>query len=131
MAIEFNEMLQGKILEVKLSGKLHKDDYVKFVPLVERLIGQHGKIRMLVEMHDFHGWDMGALWEDIKFDMKHFKDIERLALVGESKWEAGMAAFCKPFTTAEIRYFYTKDIAEARRWIESGLAAPAAMPQTT
>lgn len=130
MALDFTELFQGKILEVKLSGKLHKDDYVHFVPLVERLIGQHGKIRLLVEMHDFHGWDMGALWEDIKFDMKHFRDIERLALVGESKWEAGMATFCKPFTSAEIRYFDSKDIAEARRWIENGLQAPAAMPQT-
>ena len=55
---------------------------------------------MLVRLHDFHGWTAGALWEDIKFDLKHFAHIERLALVGDRKWEAGMAVFCKPFTTA-------------------------------
>lgn len=70
---------------------------------MERLVKQHGKIRMLVEMHDFHGWTAGALWEDVKFDAKHFHDIERLALVGETKWEKGMAVFCKPFTTAASR----------------------------
>ena len=68
-------------------------------------------------MHDFHGWTAGALWEDIKFDMHHWKDIERLALVGETKWEAGMAAFCKPFTKATVRYFDQSQMEEARKWI--------------
>jgi hypothetical protein len=38
-------------------------------------------------------------------------------MVGESKWEKGMAAFCKPFTKATIRYFDSKQIDEARKWI--------------
>ena len=42
-------------------------------------------------MKDFHGWDAGALWEDIKFDLKHFSDIERVAMVGEKKWQKGMS----------------------------------------
>jgi SpoIIAA-like len=95
------------------------------VPELERLIRQHGKIRVLVQMHEFHGWTMGALWEDIKFDLKHFAHIERLALVGDSKWEAGMAAFCRPFTTAAIRFFYAPKADEAHQWISEGAAQPA------
>ena len=105
MSVELREEAGGKVFVAKLTGKLTKDDYQQFVPEVERLIRQHGKVRMLVEMHGFHGWTAGALWEDIKFDWKHFGDIERLALIGERKWEAGMATFCKPFTRATIRYF--------------------------
>ena len=55
---------------------------------------------------------------DLKFDLKHFADIERLALVGDKKWEKGMSVFCKPFTTAKIRYFDRAAIAEARAWLE-------------
>jgi hypothetical protein len=117
MAVDLAELADGKAVEVKISGKLHKDDYEKFVPFVERLIAAHGKLRLLVEMHDFHGWDVSALWQDMKFDLKHFKDIERLALVGETKWEKGMATFCKPFTTAKIQYFDVGQAAEARRWV--------------
>ncbi len=79
MSVELHEELGGKVLVVKLTGKLDKPDYGQFVPAVERLIKQHSKIRMLVRMHEFHGWTMGALWEDIKFDLHHFSDIERLA----------------------------------------------------
>ncbi len=118
MAVEVQELEGGKLVEVRASGKLSKQDYEHFVPIMERLIGEQGKIRVLFEMHDFHGWEAGALWEDIKFDMKHFRDIERLALVGESKWEQGMSVFCKPFTTATIRYFDVKDIDAAREWIK-------------
>jgi len=123
MPVVITELVAGKVVEVKISGKLHKEDYEHFVPLFERLIAQHGKLRLLVEMHEFHGWDVSALWQDIKFDLKHFKDIERLALVGESKWEKGMATFCKPFTSATIRYFDVAQASAARAWVEEGLAA--------
>ena len=109
----------SNVLGVKLSGKLTKEDYEHFVPEVESLIKQHGKIRILLQMHDFHGWSVGALWEDIKFDMKHFGDIEKLAIVGESKWQEGMAKFCKPFTKAKIEYFGHTDEAKAKTWLET------------
>lgn len=115
--LTLSEEAGGKVLGIKITGKLAKEDYEQFVPKVEDLIKQQGKVRILMEMHDFHGWEMGALWEDIKFDVKHFGDIERLAMVGESKWEAGMAVFCKPFTTAKIKYFDASKADEARAWI--------------
>src|SRR4029079_10968666 len=120
--LSLSEQAGGKILNVKISGKLSKEDYQEFVPRVEKLIKDHGRIRILVAMHDFHGWEMGALWEDIKFDVKHFGDIERLALVGDSKWEAGMAKFCKPFTKAKIEYCDESEAERAREWIAADLA---------
>ena len=116
----------SKLLSVKISGKLTKEDYEKFVPEVEGLIKKHGKINIMLTMHDFHGWSMGALWEDIKFDMKHFRDIERLAMIGDRKWEAGMAAFCKPFTSAKVRYFDVGEAGQAREWVAAGAASPTA-----
>jgi hypothetical protein len=115
----------GKLVRVQLSGKLSHEDYQQFVPYFEQQIQEHGKIRILVELHDFHGWDMGALWDDLKFDMKHFTHIERLAMIGETAWEKGMAVFCKPFTTAKVRYFDHKDRDQAEQWISEGLEAGA------
>src|SRR5947209_2498821 len=80
---------------------------------------EQGKLRILMIMRDFHGWTAGALWEDMKFEFKHWRDIEKLAMVGEAKWEKGMATFCKPFTNAKIRYFDHTQLEEARKWIAS------------
>lgn len=108
---------EGNRLEVCVTGKLERDDYDLFVPAAEELIKEHGKIRVLFVMRDFHGWTAGALWEDVKFDLKHFNHIERLAIVGESKWEHGMAVFCRPFTTASLKYFDISKVNEARQWV--------------
>ena len=118
MSIQFNQEDGGRILVVHVSAKLEKEDYEHFVPEFERLVCQQGTLRVLFDMTGFHGWDAGTLWEDIKFDIKHFADIERLAMVGEKKWQHGMATFCKPFTKATIRYFDHADINEARDWLE-------------
>lgn len=117
MPIQLNEENGGKILLVHVSGKLAKADYLHFVPEFERLVKQHGHLRVLFDMTGFHGWTAGALWEDIKFDLKHFADIERLAMVGEKKWQHGMATFCKPFTKATIQYFDHADAAAAHKWL--------------
>jgi hypothetical protein len=107
----------GRVLEVRVTGKLTKEAYQKFVPAVDAQIKEYGKLRILFVMKDFHGWTAGAMWEDLKFDLKHWKDIERLAVVGDKKWEKGMAAFCKPFTKATIRYFDVSQVDEAREWV--------------
>ena len=117
MAIELIESDGGKTLEVFLTGKLVKEDYATFVPAVDKAIAAHGKLRMLVVMHDFHGWTASAAWEDTKFGARHFRDLDRLALVGETKWQHGMAVFCKPFTTATVRYFEHDKIDAARAWL--------------
>jgi len=117
MSIQFNEENDGKVLVIHVSGKLVKADYEHFVPEFERLVRQHGKLSVLFDMTDFHGWEAAAMWEDTKFAIKHFADIERLAMVGEKKWQHGMATFCKPFTKATVRYFDHTDGAAARKWL--------------
>ena len=100
MTIQLIEENGGKLLVVHVSEKLVKADYEHFVPEFERLVKLHGKLCVLFDMTNFHGWTAGALWEDTKFAMHHFSDIDRLAVVGETKWQEGMATFCKPFTKA-------------------------------
>jgi len=117
MSIQLIEQNGGKLLAVHVSGKLTKADYEHFVPEFERLVKRHGKLSVYFDMTAFHGWEVGALWEDIKFDVKHFADIDRLAMVGDRKWEHGMANFCQPFTKATIRYFDHAAAAEARKWL--------------
>lgn len=96
------------------------EDYAGFVPEFERLLHLHGKLRVLFDMTGLDGWGAGAAWEDLKFDVKHFGDIERLAMVGDKKWQRGMAAFFKLFTKATTRYFDQADAAGARHWLGNG-----------
>ena len=107
---------EGKFVHLTITGKLEKEDYDMFVPEIDQQIEQYGKVNMLVELIDFHGWTAGAAWEDTKFGVRHFNDIERLALVGDKTWEKGLAYFCKVFTLAEVRYFDLSERDKAEAW---------------
>ena len=117
MPIQLSEENEGQVLVIHVSEKLEKADYEAFVPEFERLVEEHGSLRVLFDMTGFHGWDAGALWEDTKFAFHNFHSIDRLAVVGETKWQHGMAVFCKPFTKATVQYFDHPDIAAARAWL--------------
>lgn len=122
--IESFQMDSPKTLGFKLSGKLHDDDYKTFVPIVEAAVASEGKVRLFVQFEDFHGWDMHAMWDDFKFGLKHNRDIERVAMVGDKKWEKWMSVICKPFTKAKVRYFDVSEIDAAKTWIYEGCEVP-------
>ena len=105
-------------LGFKLTGKLHDADYKGFVPIVDAAVAAHGKVRLLAQFEDFHGWDLHALWDDTKFATTHCTKVEKIALVGEKKWEEWMAKVCTPFTLAKIQYFDIKEVDAAWQWLE-------------
>ncbi len=115
--IEKLEKSSGKVIGFVLSGKLHDEDYKTFVPQVESVLAREGKARLLAHFQEFHGWDIRAACDDMHFGIKHYVDIEKIALVGDRKWEEGMAKICKPFTKAAVKYFDADDIEQAWAWL--------------
>ena len=119
MSFVLTETMDGQIIEVTVSDKLTRGTYDAFLPRAEAAIEGFGKIRVLFLMLGFRGWDAGTLWNDLDIEWNHFRDIERMAIVGESKWEQGMTKFVRPFDHATIRYFEQRDLELARDWIRN------------
>jgi hypothetical protein len=117
MPIKLNEVSGEPFLVVHVWGNLVKADYEHFLPQFAQLAQRPGKLRLLFDMIGLQGWDAGALWEEVKFDVKHANDFERVATVGDSTWKHAMATLIKPFTKAKTRYFDTKQYADAREWL--------------
>ena len=119
MPIQLNEEDGGKIVVVHISAKLTKSRLRALCARVRAECRAARKTAAAVR----HDWfpRLGC-WRAVGGHQvrstEHFADIERLAMVGEKKWQHGMATFCKPFTTATIRYFdSTPDATEARKWL--------------
>jgi hypothetical protein len=107
----------GRNLLIHVRGKLAKTDYKDFSQEFEQNVRHHGKLGVLFDMTGFHGWKPSALWDEIKFNAHHRVDVDRLAMVGDKKWQHGLALFCKPFTSTPIQYFNQGDLADARTWL--------------
>lgn len=108
----------SRVLAFRLSGTLTDDDYRVFVPAVEEELDKAaGPAKMLVILEDFHGWTPKAIWDDIVLTTHHFHDLQRIAVVGESRWERWMTIVCRPFTGAKIRYFDADEEQGAWEWV--------------
>lgn len=123
MPVEIHENIGPHTLHVLITGKLTREDYDRFVPQLEQLMHSEQNLSMLVELRDFYGWDVGGLWEELKFDAKHLNDMERIAMVGDRAWQKWMTDFCKPFTTAKIEFFEKPQLEQAKLWVAEGIPA--------
>jgi len=101
----------------KASGKLTDADYQQFIPRLEALIHEYGKISVLLELEDFHGWEPKAAWDDFTLGLAHPHDFERIAIVGDKAWEHWITLLAKPFTHARVRYFAHSDRNAAWDWL--------------
>lgn len=109
---------EGKIVGVHASGRLSDSDYKTFIPKIEERIDAHGKIRMLVDMDGFDGWDLYAAWDDFTFGMTHWHHFEKMALVGDKPWEKIAAKAGDMLMRAEVRFFDLEDKDSAWDWIK-------------
>ena len=115
--IETIETGSPKVVSFRFCGTLHDKDYQQFMPRMEITLTAEGKVRLFIQLEDFHGWDLRAAWDDLEFGLKHYSDFERIAMVGDRKWEEWMANFCKPFTNAKVKYFDRSEVDAAWKWL--------------
>ena len=112
---------EDNIVAFRLSGKLSHADYQAFLPRLEELIKAHGRISLLLELADFHGWDLDAARDDFRFGMRHQDGFERIAIVGRGALQHWMALMAKPFTSAGVRFFKQDQLGEAWDWLREPL----------
>ena len=114
--IKVDETPKGKLVHLTFVEKLTKDDYDRFVPMIEGMMGNNGqKLRILVELVDFSEWTGSALLEEAKLSLNHSEDISKLAIVGDTTWLGGLALLAKPHTS--VKFFDTGELSQARDWL--------------
>ncbi|MBB4079146.1 hypothetical protein GGR28_001766 [Lewinella aquimaris] len=76
----------SRLLGLAIVGKLNTADYDRINALVEEKVRHHGKARILLEIVSTDGINARTLWEDLKTSIKYYKDLERVAIVGDQTW---------------------------------------------
>ena len=120
MAISSHQ-LADRVHRITLSGLLTWAEFQTFLTQVETgNVFTSGKVRVLIQLENFAGWEPGEHWSDVSFFFKHDKDIDRIAIVGEPRWRDQMLVFLfADYRQAEARFFPENDLEPARAWLMS------------
>jgi len=114
------EQSESNVMGVVASGKLTASDYEWLVPQIRETVDLFGSVSLLVDMEDFHGWEFKAAWEDMKlYSFDYNKKIDKIAMVGDQKWEEWMTKLSKPFLYAKMDYFDQAHLEDAWKWVKA------------
>ena len=117
MSAEFTNYTDG-ILSARISGKLTHAELVALQHAASDLIKLEGKVRLLVMVEDFQGWERGGDWGDLSFQSEHDAHIEKMAIVGDRKWQDLALLFAsKGLRKFPIEYYESGELAKARAWL--------------
>ncbi len=113
----------GYVLGFRFCGEISDEDYIgTFLPALVAAIEAYGTIRLMVDVIDYKGEDIGAMDDDVR-ENSRLLYIEKEAIVGGEDLQEEMSRtdhfFLFPNT--DIRFFRTEHRREAWRWLREGL----------
>ena len=118
MPIQIHQEEPGGLLVATASGRVHYREFSRVWQKSAEAIQRVGKIRILILLDNFHGWEMSEAWGDTSYQERYDPFIEGIAIVGDSQWKELVLAFAgKPFRTLPVQYFLPTQLAQARAWL--------------
>ena len=118
MIKEMSDMPAG-VIGFEASGKMQAEDYRDVVlPALERAAAG-GEVRFVIVMTDFDGMSGGALWQDLKVGVEHWRAWKRIALVTDIDWMKHMTSLFGWMTPGEVKTFPLAQRDEAVEWAAS------------
>ena len=117
ISIGINQINKLFYIKMTIKGKLTHQDYAIMIPIIEDTIKNtpNPKIKILVNALELEGWELEAMWDDLKFGLKHNKEFDKIAYVGTKTWEEYGVKLSNWFTSGELKYF--KDELSAKSWL--------------
>ena len=120
---------EQNLLSLTISGTLEKEHYDAIIPMLEEKIARWGRINLYLDVRSFNYITATALWEDIKMDVKHWRDFNRVAITSDDdnllKAAAALATLVSP---AEVRHFSLEQKEQALHWAATGTAETSHSP---
>ena len=104
------------VIGFEVGGTIHTDDYRDVVlPAVQRAAAA-GEIRFVIVIPEFHGMTGGAVWEDLKVGVEHFRAWKRIAVVTDIDWMRNVTGLFGWMTPGQVKVFPLAQRDEAIAW---------------
>jgi len=117
MSAEIIDTNQNKVT-IKITGLLNNTDLIGLQQSIVNYMEQYGGIKLLILSEEFEGWGKQGDWGDLSFQDQYDGYIQKMAIVGEQKWEEAALIFTgKGLRDFPIEYFQPEQLADAQAWL--------------
>ena len=109
---------EGNIIGFHLSGKMEDDEFDGIVVRMEGMLKEHKKLRIYAEVEEFKGMSVNTFMKDIHYGLKHWRDIEKEAVVSDKGWLKAWVGFAGSLVPGvEVKHFSFEEIEKAKEWV--------------
>jgi hypothetical protein len=112
--------IDGTLITARITDVFQYSDHQALQKVAAELIEKLKKIRLLVVIDQFQGWERNPGWNDMGFLMEHGDDIEKIAVVADERWKDQAFLFTgKGLRTTEIEFFPLSSLQQAGEWVRA------------
>jgi hypothetical protein len=117
------ELLRDKgILVITPDGPLEKADFERLASELDPFLAAQGRLAgLMIHAKSFPGWEsLSAFLSHIEFVAGHHRQIDRIAVVTDSRILEMAPRIAGLFVRAKVRHFKFEERDRALTWFESG-----------
>ena len=105
-------------LSLKAVGTLTHGDYQKITPMIDSALKEvkEPEVLALIDARELEGWELRAGWDDFKLGLKHGNKFDKVAMLGNQKWQDFASQIATWFISGDVKYF--EDEQEAIAWLK-------------
>ncbi len=110
---------RDELLAYEAAGKLSEEENQQVLDELRDAISRHGRVRLFVRLPEMARPELASLDDRLRFWKDHRHDIDRYAVVADSRALKVLVKLGALLTRADVRHFPLEEEAEAWGWLRS------------
>lgn len=115
MTVHYTADSEARVIELTVAGRVTHADFDELVPKIEAELAR-GPISLVEVIDSFEGFDTDTIWQGMKFDIAHWSEFRRVAVVTEITWFSPFTRMADALTHLQIKEFKRDQLDDARAW---------------
>lgn len=112
---------EGATIGIKVSGKIDLEQENQWIGMFNKLIEEYDNINILVVLDGKINFGVDVAYQDLKWTFNHLKNMNKFAIVSDSKVLEWLVAADSPFgklAGVNEKHFELNRLADAWRWVK-------------
>lgn len=113
---------EANTLGFEIDGKVTDEQGQELIARFERALKDHEQLNILIVLNEDASWGVDAGFEDIKWVLRHMKNMHKIAIVSSStvwKWLVSIDSFFAMLAGIQEKHFDHADLQAAWQWLKS------------